>query len=208
LKAQGSLRVIAEPLSRLWEKSIAVASICQVLARRTRVPPEEAFLTGLLHGIGRLYIMVRAADDSQGSRYDHALADMVADWHPSIGKAVLENWGFVEAMSDAVGDQANYERKAKREADLTDVLIVGILLADALQDCGERLRHLAFDSEGVHRHLATHALSTGLHARRPRLLERKAAGDRSPASRCRPVLQPAARAFLRGSTAPELPSSH
>jgi HD-like signal output (HDOD) protein len=134
LKAQGSLRVIAEPLSRLWEKSIAVASICQVLARRTRVPPEEAFLTGLLHGIGRLYIMVRAADDSQGSRYDHALADMVADWHPSIGKAVLENWGFVEAMSDAVGDQANYERKAKREADLTDVLIVGILLADALQD--------------------------------------------------------------------------
>ncbi len=133
MKAQGSLRVIAEPLNRLWEKSIAVASICQVLARRTHVPPEEAFLTGLLHGIGRLYIMVRAAGDSQ-CRYDHALADMVADWHPSIGKAVLENWGFVEAMSDAVGDQANYDRKPKREADLTDVLIIGILLADALQD--------------------------------------------------------------------------
>ena len=59
---------------------------------------------------------------------------MVADWHPAIGKAVLENWGFVEAMSDAVGDQANYERKPKREADLTDVLIIGVLLADALQD--------------------------------------------------------------------------
>jgi HD-like signal output (HDOD) protein len=62
------------------------------------------------------------------------MADMVADWHPSIGKAVLENWGFVEAMSDAVGDQADYERKPKREADMTDVLIMGILLADALQD--------------------------------------------------------------------------
>ena len=134
MKAQGSLRVIAEPLNRLWEKSIAVASICQVLARRTRVPPEEAFLTGLLHGIGQLYIMVRAADDSPGSRYDQALAEMVADWHPSIGKAVLENWGFVEAISDAVGDQANCERKHKREPDLTDVLIVGILLADALPD--------------------------------------------------------------------------
>ena len=134
MKAQGSLRVIAEPLQRLWERSIAVASICQVLARRTHVPPEEAFLTGLLHGIGRLYIMVRAADDSKGCPYDHALADMVADWHPSIGKAVLENWGFVEAMSDAVGDQANYERKSRREADLTDILVVGILLADALRD--------------------------------------------------------------------------
>jgi HD-like signal output (HDOD) protein len=134
MKAQGSLHVIAEPLNRLWEKSIAVASICQVLARRTRVPPEEAFLTGLLHGIGRLYIMVRAADDGQGSRYDHALAELVADWHPSIGKAVLENWGFVEGMCDAVGDQATYERKPNREADLTDVLIIGILLADALQE--------------------------------------------------------------------------
>jgi HD-like signal output (HDOD) protein len=134
MKAQGSLRVIAEPLNRLWEKSIAVASICQVLARRTHVPPEEAFLTGLLHGIGRLYIMVRAADDAHGPHYDHALAEMVADWHPAIGRAVLENWGFVEAMSEAVGDQANYERKPKREADLTDILIIGVLLADALQD--------------------------------------------------------------------------
>jgi HDOD domain len=39
---------------------ISVASISQLVARRTTVKPDEAFLTGLLHGIGRLYIMAHA----------------------------------------------------------------------------------------------------------------------------------------------------
>ncbi|MEA3150701.1 MAG: hypothetical protein QOD56_1640, partial [Gammaproteobacteria bacterium] len=56
LKDESSLKSIAKPLSELWKESIAVASICQVVARRTGVSPDEAFLTGLLHGIGRLYI--------------------------------------------------------------------------------------------------------------------------------------------------------
>jgi HD-like signal output (HDOD) protein len=131
MKAERSLRAIARPLSQLWEKSIAVASICQVLARRTKVPEEEAFLTGLLHGIGRLYIMVRAAGESH---YDHVRIDLIDDWHPSIGKAVLDNWGFAETISDAVGSQSDYERKSKRAPDLTDVLIVGVILAAELRD--------------------------------------------------------------------------
>src|SRR5882757_1960784 len=60
LRLAPALRSIAKPLNVLWEESISVASICQVIARRTKVNPDEAFLTGLLHGIGRLYMMVRA----------------------------------------------------------------------------------------------------------------------------------------------------
>jgi HD-like signal output (HDOD) protein len=134
MKADQSLRVIAGPLSQLWEKSIAVASICQVLARRTNLRPDEAFLTGLVHGIGRLYIMVRAAGRSKAASYDDALIDLIADWQPSIGKAVLENWGFVEEMVNAVGNQADCGRKSKREPDLTDVLVAAIVLADVLHD--------------------------------------------------------------------------
>ena len=59
MKVQESLRPIAEPMGELWIQSISVALICQVLARRTKVRPDEAFLTGLVHGMGRLYIMVR-----------------------------------------------------------------------------------------------------------------------------------------------------
>ncbi|MGO9933210.1 MAG: HDOD domain-containing protein [Steroidobacteraceae bacterium] len=51
----------------LWQNSIAVASICQVIARQLRVPSDKVFLTGLLHGIGQFYIMVRRPTRRRGS---------------------------------------------------------------------------------------------------------------------------------------------
>jgi HD-like signal output (HDOD) protein len=132
MKDEPRLRTIADDLNALWKKSIAVASISQVVARRTKIPPDEAFLTGLLHGIGRLYIMAHAVGKSDAPLMDADCEEIIAAWHPSIGKAVLENWRVGEAMSEAVGDQADYDRIPPREPDLTDVLIVGIALAEEL----------------------------------------------------------------------------
>ena len=132
MKTEASLRPVAGALGDLWEKSIAFASICQVLAQRLRVPADKVFLTGLLHGIGCFYIMVRAAGASGGIGYDRLLTNAVAQWHPSIGRAVLDKWGFEAVMCDAVGSQLDYARKSKRAADITDVLIASVALADAL----------------------------------------------------------------------------
>jgi HD-like signal output (HDOD) protein len=133
LKQAESLRSIAKPLSELWNECIAVAAVCQAAARRTKVSPDEAFLTGLLHGIGRLYIMVREVGHAGTSGSDRAFLDLVADWHPSIGKAVLENWGFAEQMSTAVGDQNDHERRWVHDGELTDILIVSVVLAAELK---------------------------------------------------------------------------
>ncbi len=134
LRLAPALRSIAAPMKALWEESISVASISQVIARRTKVSPDEAFLTGLLHGIGRLYIMVRAVGRAETLCHDAAFMDLIDGWHPAIGKAVLENWGFDEEMSAALADQGDYERGRKGHADLTDILIVGVALALTLRD--------------------------------------------------------------------------
>jgi HD-like signal output (HDOD) protein len=133
VKAEATLRAIAKPLADLWNRSIAVASISQLLAQRCKVRPDEAFLTGLLHGIGKLYIMVRAATRAQGLGDQRSLLELIVGWHASIGKAVLESWNFAEPMCEAVADQDDAERRWKHEATLTDVLIAGIVLADALE---------------------------------------------------------------------------
>ncbi len=135
MKNEQSLRSISHQLSELWKESIAVASICQVMARRTKLNPDEAFLVGLLHGIGRMYIMVRAVGKGAEFGNYNSFMDMVAGWHASIGKAVLENWGFGGEMADAVGNQDDAERERKRaqEVDLSDLLIAGVLLGRALQ---------------------------------------------------------------------------
>ena len=138
LRLAPALRTISKPLNILWEKSITVAAICQVVARRTRVSPEEAFLTGLLHGIGRLYIMVRSVGQSDKLYLDPSFVDMIASWHPAIGKAVLENWGFDGHMSEAVGDQDDYDHSGKNEPDLTDIIVVAVALARVLREPGPR----------------------------------------------------------------------
>jgi HD-like signal output (HDOD) protein len=140
MKNEESLRSIAQQLSDLWKDSIAVASICHVVARRTKVGPDEAFLTGLLHGIGRLYIMVRAVREAESLGADYVLMDLISGWHPSIGKAVLQNWGFSDDLAEAVGEQCEVERERRRgqEVDLLDVLIAGIHLAGYLKVAAPR----------------------------------------------------------------------
>jgi HD-like signal output (HDOD) protein len=145
MKNEPALRSIAKPLSELWKESITVAYIAKVLAKRTTVQPDEAFLTGLLHAIGKLYIMVRAVGLPTTAAEELASAELISGWHPSIGKAVLENWQVAEEMSDAVGDQNAYDRMSRREADLTDILIIAVILAEALQQPEPRDIH----AEGV-----------------------------------------------------------
>jgi HD-like signal output (HDOD) protein len=132
MKNEDSLRSIAQPLAALWNKSIAVASICRLVAARTKVPSDEAFLTGLLHGIGELYIMARAVSAASGLGSEQSWMGLIGGWQASIGKAVLQSWGFADEMCDAVGDQYDIDRRRRHEASLVDVLIASLILADAL----------------------------------------------------------------------------
>lgn len=95
--------------------------------------PDEALLTGLLHAVGRLYILCHAR------RFPALVSDpptyrQIADqWSPEIGKAILESWKMPDTMVVAVQQQDDLERDPRRPPDLTDVLIVGKLLADRLE---------------------------------------------------------------------------
>lgn len=132
MKADESLREMAEPLNRLWERSLAVGSICKVLAKKMRVPSEKVFLTGLLHGIGLFYMTVRAAQPSYSKQLDRILSPYAVSCHPIIGRAVMVKWGFEAVMCEAIGNQHNYTRKSRGEPDITDVVVASVLLSEAL----------------------------------------------------------------------------
>jgi HD-like signal output (HDOD) protein len=132
MKADESLREVNEQLSRLWERSLAVGSICKVLARKMRVPSEKVFLTGLLHGIGLFYMTVRAAQPNYSRQLNRVLSPYAVNCHPIIGRAVMVKWGFEAVMCEAIGNQRDYTRKSPGKADITDVLVASVLLAEAL----------------------------------------------------------------------------
>jgi HD-like signal output (HDOD) protein len=128
MRNSNKLASLAPYMNDLWERSTYVAAYAYVLARTcSRVNPDEAMLTGMLHGIGKLYILTRAAKHLELFANEVVLDDIIADWHASIGKAILENWGFAEAMSRAVG-QDDFYRPDDESPDLTDVVGVAILM--------------------------------------------------------------------------------
>jgi HD-like signal output (HDOD) protein len=128
IRRANTLASLAPHLNDLWERSTYVAAYAYVLARTcTRVNPDEAMLTGMMHGIGKLYILTRAIGHPELFASEDVLKDIINDWYPSIGKAILENWKFSESMARAVG-QEDFSRTDLDSPDLTDVVGIAMLM--------------------------------------------------------------------------------
>lgn len=130
LKKSDGLKGLERPLDDLWRSTASVAAMSYVVAKRfSPVNPDAAMLAGLLHGIGKLYILTRVTG------YPGLLADptvystIVRDWHAPIAKALLENWDMADEIVAAVSDYEDLERKHTGAPDLTDVLTVSHLLS-------------------------------------------------------------------------------
>ena len=133
IRQNGLLRSIARPLDELWSESVVVAHFSQALAKRTSLSAPDAFAAGLLHSMGRLYILVQCAGSGK-SRPQIVLSSQLFDaWHPAIAKALLKNWHISEAVCEAVAAQADLHVRGGPPT-LTDVLVASIRLAKRQQN--------------------------------------------------------------------------
>jgi HD-like signal output (HDOD) protein len=135
-------------LQDVWQRSTRVAAFAFVLAKvctRSRINPDEAMLTGMMHSIGKLYVLTRVAAHPELFANAAVLDEILEQWHPSIGKAILENWEFPETMAQAVGEQAELDRTGPETADLSDIIAIAVLMARH----GEDLAALEADLEGL-----------------------------------------------------------
>lgn len=121
-------------LAEFWLHSTTVAALSFFLAKRVPdMNPDEAFLGGLLHDIGKLYVLMRA--DGYQAWFDsrESLLEVMEEWHSSIGRAIVESWNFSGELVDAVGDHELYDEERRGGPKLTDVVAVANLLANRLE---------------------------------------------------------------------------
>ena len=126
---------IERHLSALWQQSVLVAALCFVVARRTdKMSPDTAMLAGLVHGVGKLYILTHSMKHPALFGEQQMYQRIVRDWHGNVAKALLESWYMAEEIVTAVHSYEDPARELRGlAAGLADVLDV----ADMLSACKE-----------------------------------------------------------------------
>lgn len=127
LRKASELKHISKELEGLWQEATTVASLAYAVASRTSINADEAMLAGLLHNVGKIYILARASKHPF-FKEPETLQQLMRDWHANVGKAIVENWGFPEHIAEAIGEHENIER-INDERDVTDVLTVAVMMA-------------------------------------------------------------------------------
>jgi HD-like signal output (HDOD) protein len=129
LRKSAEYRHLQGPLDALWKSSVQIAALSHVIARRfSSLNGDTALLAGLMHNVGRIYILTRA------SNFPALVADpltynsIVRDWHTNVAKALLENWRVPEEIVDAVAGYEDMDREMRGPVTLTDVLSLAIQL--------------------------------------------------------------------------------
>ncbi|MBC7984432.1 MAG: HDOD domain-containing protein [Candidatus Obscuribacterales bacterium] len=130
LRRAGELKAIAKDLEELWHEATMVAALSHAIATRFKsANPDEAMLVGLLHNVGKIYILARAHHHPMLFQDRAALSIVLRDWHAQVGKAIVENWGFSAHLVAAIGEHEDLERQVEIKTDLTDVLTIASMLA-------------------------------------------------------------------------------
>jgi HD-like signal output (HDOD) protein len=122
---------IERHLSALWQRSVLVAALSFAIARRTeKTNPDTAMLTGLVHGVGKLYILTRSTRHPALFGDQEMYQRIVQDWHANIAKALLESWLMAEEIVAAVHSYEDHSRDLRGQAaTLCDILEVADILA-------------------------------------------------------------------------------
>jgi HD-like signal output (HDOD) protein len=138
LRKAAEFQHLIPQLDVLWKGSVQIAALSHVIARRfSSLNGDTALLTGLMHNVGRIYILTRA------SKFPALIADPLTfnsisrDWHMNVARAVLENWRMPEEIADAVGGYEDMDRELRGPVTLTDVLSLAVQLERNRQTPGD-----------------------------------------------------------------------
>ena len=122
---------IREYMDKLWIHSVACALGAKWIAKECRLPSKmnEAFFAGLMHDIGKAFLLIAVADLKKSGRLDEnvpqSFIDEVLDTlHQSLGAQLLKNWNLPEIYC-AVAEHHHDENM-----DGQDIILVMVSLAN------------------------------------------------------------------------------
>ena len=126
---------------RFWEHSIACGATTRAISKHLGVKdPEEAFVGGLLHDIGKLvldqflteeFLKVLQLVKEKEIPILEAEQEVLETTHPQIGRFLAQKWNLPQALEEAIGfhhnpASAETELKLVSAVHLADVIVKGM----------------------------------------------------------------------------------
>ena len=125
IKKDDILKMIEQALVSAYKKHSG-----KMVNLEARINPDTAMLTGLVHGVGKLYILTRSTHHPALFADQEMYQHIVNDWHGSIAKVLLENWQMAEDVITAVSSYSDDSRQGRGpSALLADVLESSLTIA-------------------------------------------------------------------------------
>ena len=96
--------------------------------------PDNAFLCGLLHEVGKLYILTKARDFPGLMGDPDSLSVVLEQWYSSVGKSIVEAWGFSDEIANSLDLEEHLIDDKSAAASLVDVIYAAKTILDTAED--------------------------------------------------------------------------
>ena len=102
-----------------------------IAATHPEINQETAYLCGLMHEVGKLYILTKAEDFPDFLGDPTSLKGVMEEWNPQISKSIIESWGFPDEVAESSDPETYVDDTLESPPNLADVMTVAKLLVDS-----------------------------------------------------------------------------
>jgi len=114
---------------QVWQTSNDVAALSYVIAqKKTKLDPEQALLSGIVHNIGALPLVLKL-NTIQALKDDPKIMSMVADvvipkLYPKAGQLIMQSWHFSPEIIVVSREHLNLSRMGTDNIELADITLI------------------------------------------------------------------------------------
>lgn len=110
-------------LRTIWANGMKLSCMAWAVAKKVpAVNPESAYLAGLTHDVGKLYIVTKAEEFPSILGDGASLKSMFDEWNAQITKTIMESWGFSDEMAESADAATYLDEDPESAVRLVDVI--------------------------------------------------------------------------------------